>query len=122
MERPFRAIDTGDLDDARALAKSLAGVAGGVKLGTTFVVKNGRGGVAEAGLQIWPDLKAAGNPQVTWPARCGRRARVSTHRSGAALQPGRRLDLCARPSRFAGAPRPRRPARRAGHPPRLVQD
>lgn len=57
MERLFRAIDTGDLDDARALAKSLAGVAGGVKLGTTFVVENGRGGVAEAGLPVWPDLK-----------------------------------------------------------------
>ena len=57
MERPFRAIDTGDLDDARALAKSLAGVASGVKLGTTFVVENGRGGVAEAGLPVWPDLK-----------------------------------------------------------------
>ena len=54
MERLFRAIDTGDLDDARALAKSLAG---GVKLDTTFVVENGRGGVAEAGLPIWPDLK-----------------------------------------------------------------
>lgn len=60
MERLFCAIDTGDPAAARALAKSLAGVVGGVKLGAAFVVENGLGGVAvvaEAGLPVWLDLK-----------------------------------------------------------------
>lgn len=60
MECLSCAIDTGDPAAARALAKSLAGVVGGVKLGAAFVVENGLGGVAvvaEAGLPVWLDLK-----------------------------------------------------------------
>ena len=60
MERLFCAIDSGDLDAARALVENLAGTIGGVKLGAAFVVENGLAGVAAIarfGLPVWLDLK-----------------------------------------------------------------
>jgi orotidine-5'-phosphate decarboxylase len=56
----FVAIDTPDLDRARAIARAVKGHAGGVKLGLEFFTHNGRAGVteiAELGLPIFLDLK-----------------------------------------------------------------
>jgi orotidine-5'-phosphate decarboxylase len=58
--RVFCAIDTPDLDRALALARSLAGVVGGVKLGKEFFTACGPEGVrriAALGLPIFLDLK-----------------------------------------------------------------
>jgi len=56
----YVAIDTPDLDRARALAKAVAPLAGGLKLGLEFFCRNGREGVAELaalGLPLFLDLK-----------------------------------------------------------------
>jgi len=56
----FVAIDTPDLEHARALAKAVAPLAGGLKLGLEFFCHNGRAGVmelAETGVPIFVDLK-----------------------------------------------------------------
>lgn len=60
MERLFCAIDSGDVESARALAERLQGTIGGVKLGAAFVMRNGLGSVdafARLGLPVWLDLK-----------------------------------------------------------------
>ena len=60
MNPIFVAIDTPDLDRARALAKTVAPLAGGLKLGLEFFCHNGRAGIAElaaTGLPIFVDLK-----------------------------------------------------------------
>ena len=60
MKPIFVAIDTPDLDRARALATAVAPLAGGLKLGLEFFSHNGRAGVAEiakVGLPIFLDLK-----------------------------------------------------------------
>jgi orotidine-5'-phosphate decarboxylase len=56
----FVAIDTPDLDRARDLAKAVAPLAGGLKLGLEFFCHNGRAGVmelADLGIPIFVDLK-----------------------------------------------------------------
>lgn len=56
----YCAIDTGDLDAAETLAKSIAPHVGGLKLGLQFFVAHGRAGVqrlADHGLPIFLDLK-----------------------------------------------------------------
>jgi len=56
----FVAIDTPDLDRARSLARAVAPLAGGLKLGLEFFCHNGRAGVmelAEFGVPIFVDLK-----------------------------------------------------------------
>ena len=60
MKSIFVAIDTPDLDRARGLAKAVAPLAGGLKLGLEFFCHNGRAGVmvlAETGVPIFLDLK-----------------------------------------------------------------
>ena len=60
MKPIFVAIDTPDLARARDLAKAVAPLAGGLKLGLEFFAHNGRTGVlelAESGLPIFLDLK-----------------------------------------------------------------
>jgi orotidine-5'-phosphate decarboxylase len=60
VKRIFVAIDTPDLDRARDLAKAVAPLAGGLKLGLEFFCHNGRAGVmelAESGVPIFLDLK-----------------------------------------------------------------
>ena len=60
MSRIFVAIDTPDPQRARGIADSVAGVAGGLKLGLEFFAANGPTGVAalsEFGLPIFLDLK-----------------------------------------------------------------
>ena len=60
MERLFCAIDSGDVESARALAERLQGTIGGVKLGAAFVMRNGLASVdafARLGLPVWLDLK-----------------------------------------------------------------
>ena len=60
MSPIFVAIDTPDLPRSLALAKSLAGQAGGMKLGLEFFAANGPDGVKEVascGLPIFLDLK-----------------------------------------------------------------
>lgn len=60
MKPVYVAIDTPDMDRARALAKAVAPLAGGLKLGLEFFCHNGRAGVAElakTGLPIFVDLK-----------------------------------------------------------------
>ncbi len=60
MSPIFVAIDTPALDRARALAKSVGGAAGGIKLGLEFFCANGPGGVREvaaSGLPLFLDLK-----------------------------------------------------------------
>ncbi len=60
MNPIFVAIDTPDMDRALALAKAVAPLAGGLKLGLEFLCHNGRAGVAElaaTGLPIFVDLK-----------------------------------------------------------------
>jgi orotidine-5'-phosphate decarboxylase len=60
MSPIYVAIDTPDLDRARALAKAVAPIAGGLKLGLEFFCHNGRSGVADIadiGLPIFLDLK-----------------------------------------------------------------
>ncbi len=56
----FVAIDTSDLDRAKALAKAVKRHAGGIKLGLEFFAANGPSGVSELahdGLPIFLDLK-----------------------------------------------------------------
>ena len=56
----FVAIDTPDMDRARAIAAAVKRHAGGLKLGLEFFCHNGRQGVlelAELGLPIFLDLK-----------------------------------------------------------------
>jgi orotidine-5'-phosphate decarboxylase len=56
----FVAIDTPHLDRARSLAKAVAPLAGGLKLGLEFFCHNGRAGVmelADLGVPIFVDLK-----------------------------------------------------------------
>jgi len=60
MNPIFVALDTPDMDRALALAKAVAPLAGGLKLGLEFFCHNGRAGVAEiaaTGLPIFLDLK-----------------------------------------------------------------
>ncbi len=60
MKSIYVAIDTPDLDRAKLLAKAVAPLAGGLKLGLEFFSHNGRTGVmelAETGLPIFLDLK-----------------------------------------------------------------
>jgi orotidine-5'-phosphate decarboxylase len=60
MGNIFVAIDTADMDRARALAKAVQPHAGGLKLGLEFFCANGRAGVAEIaslGLPLFLDLK-----------------------------------------------------------------
>ena len=60
MKNIFVAIDTPDLDRARSLAKAVAPIAGGLKLGLEFFCHNGRAGVmelADLGVPIFVDLK-----------------------------------------------------------------
>ncbi len=60
MNPIFVAIDTPDLDRARAIAEAVAPLAGGLKLGLEFFCHNGRAGVAElakTGVPIFVDLK-----------------------------------------------------------------
>ena len=60
MKSIFVAIDTPDLERARALARQLKSSAGGVKLGLEFFCANGPAGVheiASLGLPIFLDLK-----------------------------------------------------------------
>ena len=60
MSRIFVAIDTADLDRAKAIAKAVRSVAGGLKLGLEFFAAHGPSGVAELGelgLPIFLDLK-----------------------------------------------------------------
>ena len=60
MKPIYIAIDTPDLDRAKHLAKAVAPLAGGLKLGLEFFCHNGRAGVmelAETGLPIFLDLK-----------------------------------------------------------------
>lgn len=61
MTRPiFVAIDTPDLERARALAHAVRDHAGGIKLGLEFFCRNGRDGVtdiAHQGLPVFLDLK-----------------------------------------------------------------
>jgi len=60
VKRIFIAIDTPDLDRAGFLAKAVAPLAGGLKLGLEFFCHNGRAGVmelAETGVPIFVDLK-----------------------------------------------------------------
>lgn len=56
----YVAIDTGDLDTARSLAKAVGRQAGGLKLGLEFFCANGPAGVAEiadSGSPLFLDLK-----------------------------------------------------------------
>ncbi|MEO7409805.1 MAG: orotidine-5'-phosphate decarboxylase, partial [Sphingomicrobium sp.] len=58
--RIFVAIDTPDLDRAKALAKAVSRHAGGIKLGLEFFAANGPAGIADLahdGLPIFLDLK-----------------------------------------------------------------
>lgn len=58
--RIFVALDTPDLDKARAIASKVRHHVGGIKLGLEFFMANGRGGVhemAELGLPVFLDLK-----------------------------------------------------------------
>jgi len=59
-KRIFVALDTTDVNEARALAGRLRGAIGGVKLGLEFFTANGGGGVravAKSGLPLFLDLK-----------------------------------------------------------------
>ena len=60
MDRLYCAIDTGDVDSARALVERVFGTIGGVKLGAAFVMRNGLasvGAIAGLGVPVWLDLK-----------------------------------------------------------------
>lgn len=59
-ERIFVALDTTDVEEARALAQRLKGAVGGVKLGLEFFTANGGGGVrtvTRSGMPLFLDLK-----------------------------------------------------------------
>lgn len=74
------AIDTPELARARALASTLAGVVGGIKLGLEFFVANGPAGVASVisgDLPLFLDLKLHDIPNTV----------AAAVRSAAALQP-----------------------------------
>ncbi|MGF1641508.1 MAG: orotidine-5'-phosphate decarboxylase [Rhodospirillales bacterium] len=59
-DRTIVALDTTDLDRALALARTLRGLVGAIKLGKEFFTANGPGGVrrlADVGLPVFLDLK-----------------------------------------------------------------
>jgi orotidine-5'-phosphate decarboxylase len=72
MSNPiFVAIDTPELDRARALANAVAAHVGGLKLGLEFFAANGPAGIrtlAEAGLPIFLDLKLHDIPNTVGKA------------------------------------------------------
>ena len=82
MDRLFCAIDSGDVDSARALVERVSGTIGGVKLGAAFVMQNGLtsvGAIAGHGLPVWLDLKL-----LEIPREVARAVRAASE-SGAAL-------------------------------------
>jgi orotidine-5'-phosphate decarboxylase len=89
MKPIFVAIDTPDLEQARTLARSVQGSAGGVKLGLEFFCANGPSGVAEiaaVGLPLFLDLKLHDIPNTVAKAMQALRpldpAVVTVHAAG----------------------------------------
>ena len=71
MNPIFVAIDTPDVHHAKALARDLNGLAGGVKLGLEFFCANGEAGVthiAEGGVPVFLDLKLHDIPNTVGKA------------------------------------------------------
>ena len=89
MNPIFVAIDTPDLVRATALADSVAGLAGGLKLGLEFFTANGPSGIAalsQFGLPIFLDLKLHDIPNTVAKAVAAlaglRPAVLTVHASG----------------------------------------
>lgn len=89
MKQVFVAIDTPDLDRAKAIAKQVKPLAGGVKLGLEFFCANGPDGihdVASIGLPLFLDLKLHDIPNTVAKAMQALRpldpAIVTVHATG----------------------------------------
>ncbi len=84
----YVALDTPDLEKAKAIANRVRGHVGGIKLGLEFFMANGRHGVhemAEIGLPIFLDLNSTTFP-IPSPRRSRRCAR-SSPRSSPSMPP-----------------------------------
>jgi orotidine-5'-phosphate decarboxylase len=113
--RIFCAIDTTNLDEARALAKKLSGVVGGIKLGLEFFVAQGPAGVravvGDMGMPFFLDLKLHDIPNTV--ARAVRAAVplqphfLTIHTSGGPAMMSAAAEAAAEAADRAGLARPR---------------
>ncbi len=114
-DRIFVAIDTPEVASARALAESLKGLVGGVKLGLEFFVANGPDGVraVTAGLDmpLFLDLKLHDIPNtVAGAVRAAvalRPAFLTVHASGGPAMLRAAADAAAEEAVRLGVPRPK---------------
>ena len=107
------ALDTPDVDKARALAKSVGDAVGGVKLGKEFFTANGPGGVtrvARTGRRVFLDLKFHDIPNTV--AGAVRSAlplqpfMMNVHASGGAAMMRAAADAAAEAGKEPGVDRP----------------
>lgn len=113
--RIFCAIDTPDRTQARALAASLAGVIGGIKLGLEFFIAHGPAGVeaviADSGLPLFLDLKLHDIPNtVAGAVRSAVALRptfLTLHTSGGTAMMRAAVEAATEEADKTGLPRPR---------------
>ncbi|MDX1575776.1 MAG: orotidine-5'-phosphate decarboxylase [Kiloniellales bacterium] len=109
----FVALDTPDLGRAAALARALAGLVGGVKIGKEFFTAHGPDGVraVAGGVPLFLDLKFHDIPNTVAGALRSalhlRPAFVNVHASGGRAMLEAAVQAVAEGAEDAGVPRPR---------------
>jgi orotidine-5'-phosphate decarboxylase len=112
-ERIFVALDTQDLGRAAALARGLAGLVGGVKIGKEFFTAHGPDGVraVAGGVPLFLDLKFHDIPNTVAGALRSaihlRPAFVNVHAAGGRAMLEAAVQAVAEGAEDAGVPRPR---------------
>jgi orotidine-5'-phosphate decarboxylase len=113
QERIFVALDTQDLGRAAALARELAGLIGGVKIGKEFFTAHGPDGVraVAGGVPLFLDLKFHDIPNTVAGALRSaihlRPAFVNVHAAGGRAMLEAAVQAVAEGAEDAGVPRPR---------------
>ena len=113
QDRIFVALDTHDLGRAAALARSLAGVVGGVKIGKEFFTAHGPDGVraVAGGVPLFLDLKFHDIPNTVAGALKSaihlRPAFVNVHAAGGRAMLEAAVQAVAEGAEDAEVPRPR---------------
>jgi len=112
QDRIFVALDTQDLGRAAALARALAGLVGGVKIGKEFFTAHGPDGVraVAGGVPLFLDLKFHDIPNTVAGALRSaihlRPAFVNVHASGGRAMLEAAVQAVAEGAEDAGVPRP----------------
>jgi orotidine-5'-phosphate decarboxylase len=113
QDRIFVALDTQDLGRAAALARALAGLVGGVKIGKEFFTAHGPDGVraVAGGVPLFLDLKFHDIPNTVAGALRSaihlRPAFVDVHASGGRAMLEAAVQAVAEGAEDVGVPRPR---------------